>query len=138
MLLASTFLVSCSSDDEYSFRSPDDTLHKYQNYASLLHDESTLDTDGLIDAVCHWQELSDTVYSYLSRDPNFDVNVHLSSSFSVTGDSIRTCLLRLSDSSDRTYADILRIKERTSAFRNDSLLMKAGSRLFPSMTPLVM
>ena len=55
MLLVSTFLVSCSSDDEYSFRSPDDALHKYQNYASVLHDESTHDTDGLIDAVCHWQ-----------------------------------------------------------------------------------
>lgn len=26
MSLASTFLVSCSSDGEYSFRSPDDTI----------------------------------------------------------------------------------------------------------------
>ena len=125
--LASTFLVSCSSDGEYTFRSPDDALRKYQNYASFLHGETALDTDGLIDALCHWQELSDTVYSYLCRDSLFDVNVHLSSSFSVTGDSIRTCLLMLSDSSDRSYADILRIKERTCAFRNDSSLVKAGA-----------
>lgn len=125
--LASTFLVSCSSDGEYTFISPDDALRKYQNYASFLHGETALDTDRLIDALCHWQELSDTVYSYLCRDSLFDVNVHLSSSFSVTGDSIRTCLLRLSDSSDRTYMDILRIKENTCAFRNDSSLMKAGA-----------
>lgn len=70
--LASTFLVSCSSDGEYTFRSPDDALRKYQNYASFLHGETALDTDGLIDALCHWQELSDTVYSYLCRDSLFD------------------------------------------------------------------
>ena len=126
MSLASTFLMSCSTVDDYSFKSPDDALHKYQNYALVLHDESTHDTDGLIDAVCYWHELSDTVYSYLSHDSLFDVNVHLSSSFMVTGDSIRTCLIRLSDSSDRTYSDILRINERTSVFRNDTALIKSG------------
>lgn len=50
--LASTFLVSCSSDGEYTFRSPDDALRKYQNYASFLHGETALDTDRLIDALC--------------------------------------------------------------------------------------
>ena len=43
MSLASTFLMSCSTVDDYTFKSPDDVLHKYQNYALVLHDESTYD-----------------------------------------------------------------------------------------------
>ena len=44
----------------------------------------------------------------------------------MTGDSIRTCFLRLSDSMDRSFSDILQIKDRTNPFRNDTSLLLAG------------
>lgn len=124
--LASTFLLSCAVDNEYLFKSPKDAISKYQSYASELHDKSSCSTDELIDAISHWQELSDTVYGYVSRDSSFTAHVHLSSVFAATSDSIRLCLLRLADSSVRTYSDILQVKERTSAFRNDTTLLIAS------------
>lgn len=110
----STVLLSCSVDNEYNFKNAEEAISKYQSYASELHEKSSCTTVELIDGICHWQELSDTVYNYISRDSLFAAHAHLSSNFAVTGESIRTCLLRLSDSMDRSYSDILLIKDRTN------------------------
>lgn len=122
----STVLLSCSVDNEYNFKNAEEAIAKYQSYASELHEKSSCTTVELIDGICHWQELSDTVYNYISRDSLFAAHAHLSSNFAVTGDSIRTCLLRLSDSMDRSYGDILLIKDRTNPFRNDTTLLLAS------------
>ena len=122
----STVLLSCSVDNEYNFKNAEEAISKYQSYASELHEKSSCTTDELIDGICHWQELSDTVYNYISKDSLFTAHAHLSSSFAVTGDSIRTCFLRLSDSMDRSFSDILQIKDRTNPFRNDTTLLLAG------------
>ena len=123
---ASTVMLSCSVDNEYNFKNTEEAISKYQSYASELHEKSSCTTDELIDGICHWQELSDTVYNYISKDSLFTAHAHLSSSFAVTGDSIRTCFLRLSDSMDRSFSDILQLKDRTNPFRNDTTLLLAG------------
>ena len=50
MSLASTFLVSCSSDGEYSFRSPDE-YHKDRDGGGLWVDQNAVKCDGSLHAL---------------------------------------------------------------------------------------
>ena len=64
----STVLLSCSVGNEYNFKNAEDVISKYQSYASELHEKSSCTTDELIDEICHWLDLSDTAYNYITKE----------------------------------------------------------------------
>lgn len=126
--IISTIFVSCTTENRYSFSSPDDAILEYQIFAKNISRMTQSETDELIFHICNWQELSDSVFKYISRDPSFDAHFHLTAEFLSVGDSIRTNILRLSCSQNRSLEEILKIKDKTSSYRNDKSILMAKDK----------
>lgn len=126
--IISTIFVSCTTENRYSFSSPDDAILEYQIFAKNISRMTQSETDELIFHICNWQELSDSVFKYISRDPSFDAHFHLTAEFLSAGDSIRTNILRLSCSQNRSLEEILKIKDKTSSYRNDKSILMAKDK----------
>lgn len=126
--IISTIFVSCTTENRYSFSSPDDAILEYQIFAKNISRMTQSETDELIFHICNWQELSDSVFKYISRDPSFDAHFHLTAEFLSAGDSIRTNILRLSCSQNRSLEEILKIKDKTSSYRNDKSILLAKDK----------
>ncbi len=120
--IISTIFVSCTTENRYSFSSPDDAILEYQTFAKNIYRMTQSKTDELTFHICNWQELSDSVFKYIS----FDAHFHLTAEFLSAGDSIRTNILRLSCSQNRSLEEILKIKDKTSSYRNDESIMMAN------------
>ena len=122
--IVSTICVSCTTQNNTSFSSPDKAISEYQRFAQKLTEINQSDTNELVAYICNWQELSDSVFSCISRDPSFDAHFHLTAEFLSTSDSIRANIQRLACSQDRSLKDILYIKNKTNPYRNDTSILK--------------
>lgn len=126
--IVSTIFMSCTTDKGYSFSSPEQAISEYQKFAQNLSQITDAETEELVMHICNWQELSDSVFKYISRDPSFDAHFHLTAEFLSAGDSIRTNILRLSCSQNRSLEEILKIKDKTSSYRNDKSILMAKDK----------
>ena len=126
--IVSTIIMSCTKDKGYSFSSPEQAISEYQKFAQNLSQITDAETEELVMHICNWQELSDSVFKYISRDPSFDAHFHLTAEFLSAGDSIRTNILRLSYSQNRSLEEILKIKDKTSSYRNDKSILMAKDK----------
>ena len=122
--IVSTICVSCTTQNNTSFSSPDKAISEYQRFAQKLTEINQSDTNELVAYICNWQELSDSVFSCISRDPSFDAHFHLTAEFLSTSDSIRANIQRLACSQDRSLKDILYINNKTNPYRNDTSILK--------------
>ena len=126
--IVSTIFMSCTTDKGYSFSSPGQAISEYQKFAQNLSQITDAETEELVMHISNWQELSDSVFKYISRDPSFDAHFHLTAEFLSAGDSIRTNILRLSCSQNRSLEEILKIKDKTSSYRNDKSILLAKDK----------
>lgn len=113
-------MYSCSGKSDYHFTNSDDALKQYRDYHHSIAELNKANAELLSSSICQWQELSDTVYNYIRKDPAFTAYAYLSSVFFRTSDSIRIELLRLA--SDCSLADVAYIKLHTSPYRDDTEL----------------
>lgn len=120
--IISTIFVSCTTENRYSFSSPDDAILEYQIFAKNISRMTQSETDELIFHICNWQELGDSVFKYISNDPSFDSHFHLTSEFLSVSDSIRTNIARLACCQNRSLKDIIYIKAKTSPYRNNDTI----------------
>jgi len=123
-------MTSCSVKSDYHFDNPDDALKQYRDFHHSIAAEHQANAEKLADFICQWQELSDTVYNYIKKDPAFTAHASLSMLFQVTSDSVRVELLRLA--SGCSLSDVAYVKMHTSPYRDDANLnaTKAKAKTF--------
>jgi hypothetical protein len=126
--IVSTIFMSCATDKGYSFSSPEQAISEYQKFAQNLSQISDAETEELVMHICNWQELGDSVFKYISNDPSFDAHFHLTSEFLSVSDSIRTNIARLACCQNRSLEEILKIKDKTSSYRNDKSILLAKDK----------
>ena len=105
-------MTSCAGKSDYHFKDSADALKQYRDFHHSIAEEHQANAEKLSDFICRWQELSDTVYNYIKKDPAFNAHASLSMSFFGTSDSVRIELLRLA--SDCSLSDVAYIKMHTS------------------------
>jgi hypothetical protein len=110
-------MASCSVKSDFHFDNPHDALRQYRDFHHSIAAEPKANAEKLADFICQWQELSDTVYNYIKKDPAFTAHVSLSMTFQATSDSVRIELLRLA--SDCSLSDVAYVKMHTSPYRDD-------------------
>lgn len=113
-------MTSCSDKSDYHFKNSADALKQYRDFHHSIAAEPQANAEKLADFICQWQELSDTVYNYIKKDPAFTAHVSLSMDFHVTSDSVRIELLRLA--MDCSLSDVAYVKMHTSPYRDDAEL----------------
>ena len=64
-------MYSCSGKSDYHFSNSDDALKQYRDFHHSIAVEHQANAEKLSDFICQWQELSDTVYNYIKKDPAF-------------------------------------------------------------------
>ena len=126
--IVSTIFMSCATDKGYSFSSPKQAISEYQKFAQNLSQITDAETEELVMHICNWQELGDSVFKYISNDPSFDAHFHLTSEFLSVSDSIRTNIARLACCQNRSLEEILKIKDKTSSYRNDKSILLAKDK----------
>ena len=110
-------LSSCSENHDYHFKNSTDALQQYRDFHLSIAAVHNIHAEKLADFICQWQELSDTVYSFIRKDPAFTSHASLSMSFQDTSDSVRIELFRLAE--DCSLSDVAYVRMYTSPYRND-------------------
>ena len=113
-------MSSCSGKSDYHFKDSTEALEQYRDFHHSIAAEPRADAEKLSGLICQWQELSDTVFNYIKKDPAFTAHASLSMSFQETSDSVRIELLRLA--SGCSLADVAYVKTHTSPYRDDDEL----------------
>lgn len=74
-------MTSCSVKSDYQFKDSTDALKQYRDFHHRIVEEHQANAERLSDFICQWQELSDTVFNYIKKDPAFTAHTYLSLSF---------------------------------------------------------
>ena len=111
-------MTSCSEKSDYHFKNPADALEQYRDFHHGIAAVPQTKAEQLADFICQWQELSDTVYNYIKKDPAFTAHASLSMTFQETSDSVRAELFRLAV--DCSLSDVAYVKMHTSPYRDDA------------------
>lgn len=110
-------IISCSEKSDLNFKDSSDALQRYSDFHHSIAAVPRAEAEKLADYICQWQELSDTVYNYIKKDPSFTAHASLSMSFQITSDSVRMELIRLT--TNCTLSDVAYVKIHTSPYRDD-------------------
>ena len=110
-------LSSCSENHDYHFKNSTEALQQYRDFHHSIAAVHNIHAEKLADFICQWRELSDTVYSFIRKDPAFTSHASLSMSFQDTSDSVRAELFRLAE--DCSLSDVAYVRMHTSPYRND-------------------
>lgn len=113
-------LVSCtSSRHDYAFRNSGEALHTYEQFLSDARSMRRASAQELTSLIRSWQELGDTVYHFIGKDPAFTAHTALSDSYDSLHDSIRVEVMRLASEGSHSLHDVLHIKYSTSIYRDE-------------------
>lgn len=127
-------MTSCSGKSDYHFKDSTDALEQYRDFHHSIALEHQANAEKLSCFICQWQELSDTVFNYIKKDPAFTAHTFLSMSFQSTSDSVRIELLRLA--SDCNLSDVAYVKMHTSPYRDDTqldIIKKKAAKFFSAL-----
>lgn len=113
-------ITSCADKSDYDFKTSTEALLQYRDFHHSIAAEPQANAEKLSAYICQWQELSDTVFNYIKKDPAFSAHVSLSMTFHQTSDSVRIELFRLG--ADCTLSDVAYVKLNTSPYRDDTEL----------------
>ena len=111
--------ASCRDCSKYDFKTSSDAISAYRDFHHSVHSTSDVNAEQLAKYICQWQELSDTVYRFIQKDPAFTAHNSLAMDFGLTTDSIRYELIRRS--ANCSMKDVAYVKINTSPYRNDSV-----------------
>lgn len=111
------FISSCSGKKwNYDFQTSEEALSLYRQELKAVREMPSCTTDEFITALQDWQEMSDTVFAYIEKDPAFTAHTSLSMDFMALSDSIRTEFYRIATKGNYSLADIAKIRLATSSF----------------------
>ena len=118
--------TSCQDSSKYDFKTSSDAISAYRDFHHDVHSASDVNAEQLANYNCQWQELSDTVYRFIKKDPAFTAHNTLAMEFGLTTDSIRYELI--SRSANCSMKDVAYVKINTSHYRNDTIFDLARTK----------
>lgn len=130
LLIIVMLCISCAND-EYDFKTSDDAINTYRNYYSNICSIKSSNTNSFISELNKWHEINDTVWRFISKQPESYHNQEIWNNFADIHDSVRHQMLQLSETWRYGYRDVLAIKEQTSPFLDDKELHSAVSEAEP-------
>ena len=138
ILFLLTILLICTSCSHsgQDFDSPEEALQTYQSYLSSLKQKRNSNTDDFCKEIRNWKETSDTVFHFLMKDSVIYKSPAFYTQFIGLHDSIRIEMLRLTETWQYSYADVLKIKEKASPFFDDEELHDAVNEAKPFFNSL--
>lgn len=117
-------LVSCS-DSDLHFETPNDAIGAYRGFLKEIEQCKVTNAKDFCQNVCDWQELTDSVYRFLQKDSVLKNNNQVAETFYEIHSSIRTRLMKLTETWKCSYADVANIKKESSPLRKDDELKSA-------------
>ena len=111
--------------DEYNFKSKAEALSTYRQYLHEVLETERTNTDDFGTLLKKWKEVNDTVQKYLAKDSVFTVYHNEAGTYFFIHDSIRSEMIRLTETWRYGYGDVLAIKEKTCPYKEDQELMSA-------------
>lgn len=130
-------LASCGKKTDSSmFQTVKSAADACRSYLSDVRKEGNLPTDRLIEKINDWQSLRDSVSACIAKDTVNRIHATYESEFHVLHDSLRIEFTRLALEKQRTFMDVLLIKEQTSRYRQDAELLRSAAEAKPFFKPL--
>lgn len=120
LCLVMTF-SACDNNASYNFNSSYDALESYKKFHASMKTLSKADAQTLADYINKWQELQDTVFGYIKKDPQYTAHVSLPLDFDSVTDSIKNEFIRLSN--DYSMKEVALVKLNTSPFSDEQELI---------------
>ena len=111
ILMVFSSCSSCSDGGKYNFQTRRDALSEYDKYLNKVRTITHTSTKDFGETLCEWHEISDIVYKFLVKDSVFSKHHNEANDFFIINDSIRTEMLRLTETWKYGYGDVLTIKD---------------------------
>lgn len=128
-VFAALLLISCSDGNgSMSFTTSEEAINEYKAFLQGLRKQDGATAQQLVQSIKSWRTLDDSVKSCLVRDT---VNRHHPTTLGIyhmLGDSIRGEFCRLATSKQRSFHDVLYIKEHASSYSDDAELKGIARR----------
>lgn len=135
--IAAFMLTACSDGNGMmSFRSSDEAINEYHGFLTNLRKNDKVPIQALAKAVNEWRVLNDSVASCLARDTFGLAHTYPFAAYREIKDSIRIELYRMAMSRQRSYHDLLYLRERTSSYAHDEELHQAVKEALPFFASL--
>lgn len=121
-------IKSCSGSEMYDFRTSSEAVDFYRGYLTTLRKIPKMDSELFCNEVNRWHETRDTIAVFLSIDTTITRESPLAVSCQKVNDSIRYEFLRLAETWKCSFNDLIRIKEGTTPFRDDTEIIEASQK----------
>lgn len=119
---------SCSGSELYDFRTSSQAIGCYRDYLTTLKRTQKTNGELFCQEVNRWHEIRDTITAFLANDTTMTRESALAASFYDINDSIRYEFLRLAETWKCSFNDLIRIKEGTTPFRDDTEIIDASQK----------
>ncbi len=136
VLLIFSSCSSCSGEGKYNFQNRQDALSEYHKYLLKVRAVAHTNTNDFGETLCEWHEINDTVYRFLKNDSVFVKHHNEANDYFLIHDSIRTEMLRLTETWKYGYGDVLSIKDKTCSYKEDKELLDAVHEAEPFFNSL--
>ena len=132
------FILTACSDGNgtKSFHSSDEAIREYHGFLTTLQQSDKVSIQTLVKIVNEWRVLDDSVSSYISRDTVRKAHSYPFAVYRELNDSIHIELCRMAMSKQRTFHDLLYLREQTSSHAGDEELMQAVKEVQPFFASL--
>lgn len=132
------FMLTACSDGNgtKSFHSSDEAIREYHGFLSTLRQCDKVAIQSLAKTINEWRVLDDSVTSCISRDTVRKAHSYPFAVYRELNDSIHIELCRMAMSKQRTFHDLLYLREQTSSHAGDEKLLQAAKEVQPFFTSL--
>ena len=115
-VFAVIMLTACSDGNgTKSFRSSDEAIREYHVFLTNLRQSDKVTVQSLAKTINEWRVLDDSVTSCISRDTVRKAHSYPFAVYRELNDSIHIELCRMAMSKQRTFHDLLYLREQTSS-----------------------
>lgn len=122
MVMLTMTLSSCSNNgDDYAYNSPREALNACHREVSKLLHVKEADMDKVADIINRWLEMQDSTLTCFIQDSTAKADVELAAEFYAVSDSFRTEITRLAMTGRRALSDVVRLKVKTAAGREQTI-----------------
>lgn len=132
------FMLTACSDGNgtKSFRSSDEAIREYHGFLTNLRQSDKVTIQSLAKTINEWRVLDDSVTSCISRDTVKKAHSYPFAVYRELNDSIHIELCRMAISKQRTFHDLLYLREQTSSHAGDEELQQAVKEAQPFFASL--
>ena len=135
--IAAFMLTACSGKTGMKpFLSSDEAIREYRGFLAALRKDEKASIQTLVKTINEWRVLDDSVSSCMARDTTKMPHSFPYAAYKEIYDSIHLELCRMVISKQRSYRDLLFLKEQTSPHANDEELRQAAKEAQPFFSSL--